>query len=815
MHSLLRRRLQQLKKQMRNNVRFIFYVFILLLLGAALAINTWDISIGEAAKAGGAAAAFRVVYPFEAWKQHAITPVVQSGFIAVCVIAIAAVLYIAVVQNRELRREKKKLIESEAKLQESETLFRTIFDQATIGISIGNNSKYIMSNSDNRPSVNPMFEKITGRTKEELKNLSWVDITCADDLAADLENFEKFKAGEIDGYDMDKRYIRPDGSEVWIHMNISPLHLDNDSDYNYLCLVEDIGKQKEIEKSLHDSERSKAVLLDNLPGMAYRCNYDRDWTMQFVSRGCFALTGYNAEALLYNKEKSFNDLIAPEYQDYLWDKWGKVLEEHTKLREEYELITASGEVKWVFEQGQGIYDENGNVIALEGLIIDITDRKEQEMKLKYISEHDILTGLHNRRYLEGILTQELNSGSGNNRALLVVNLGKFSLVNITHGYLYSEELIKDLSGKLSLMVTADCHLFHIAMDRFAFYVGNYENNTELEGLCDSIIEILDTSLSLNNIKGSVGIVEIQDYKYDADSILKFASIAAEHASETQTTGYCYFDIEMEKILLRKEAIISELTRVARDKPDGLYLEYQPIIDLKGDSIHGFEALARFRSEGLGFVSPAEFIPIAEETQLIVPIGRKIMELAFGFLKQLETEGHDGISMAFNVSAIQLLRDDFLPDLIEIINETKVKPSNLNIEITESVFSNNYQDINEKLGKIREMGINVSIDDFGTGYSSLAREGELNVSCLKIDKYFIDKLLTLEPGEMITGDIISMAHKLGHCVVAEGVEHEKQKQYLLENDCDLMQGYLYSKPLSGQAAIELLESRRDDLLKSTI
>lgn len=748
-------------------------------------------------------AVFAVDYPAESWNQQAIARTIQAGFVAVCVLAIFAVLYIAFAQNRELRREKKKLIDSESKLQESETLFRTVFDQATIGISIGNNEKYIAFSSNNRPGINPMFEKITGRTKEELISIGWVGITSPEDLPADLEKFEKFKAGEINGYDMEKRYIKPDGSKVWVHMSISPLHLENTEDCNFLCLIKDISKQKEIEKSLYDSERSKAVLLDNLPGMAYRCNYDREWTMQFVSRGCFELTGYNSESLLNNKEISFNDLISLKYQEYLWNKWVEILEARSKLKEEYEIITAYGEVKWVFEQGQGIFDENGNVIALEGLIIDITERKEQEIKLKYISEHDTLTGLHNRRYFEELLNQELDSNIENKRAVILVNLRKFSLVSITYGYLYSENLIKHLADKLSSLRTNDRNLFHISLDRFAFYVSNYKDRMELAELCDLIIEILDTSLSMNNIKGSLGIVEIEDYKCDADSILKFASIAAEHARETQTRGYCYFDREMEETILRKEAIKSELAKAGKDKQDGLYLEYQPIIDLKTDNIRGFEALARFRSEKLGLVSPVEFIPIAEETQLIVPLGRKIMRLAFGFLKRLETEGHHNITMSFNISAIQLLRDDFLPDLIEIINEIKSAPSNLNIEITESVFLNNYQDINVKLEKIKELGIKVSIDDFGTDYSSLARVRELNISCLKIDKYFIDKLLILDPQEAITGDIISMAHKLGHFVVAEGVEFEKQKQYLIEHNCDYMQGYLFSKPLSQEAAIELL------------
>jgi EAL domain-containing protein (putative c-di-GMP-specific phosphodiesterase class I) len=153
----------------------------------------------------------------------------------------------------------------------------------------------------------------------------------------------------------------------------------------------------------------------------------------------------------------------------------------------------------------------------------------------------------------------------------------------------------------------------------------------------------------------------------------------------------------------------------------------------------------------------------------------------------------------------------LTELIELVEETGVDPRNLNIEITESVFSDNYHEINEKLDKIKLMGMKIAIDDFGTGYSSLARERELNVNCLKIDKYFIDKLTRINPKDAITGDVISMAHKLGHYVVAEGVEHEMQKKYLLEHSCDMMQGYLFSKPVDKEVAIDMLKNCKKSIL----
>lgn len=235
----------------------------------------------------------------------------------------------------------------------------------------------------------------------------------------------------------------------------------------------------------------------------------------------------------------------------------------------------------------------------------------------------------------------------------------------------------------------------------------------------------------------------------------------------------------------------------------LFLLYQPILDLQANSICGFEALARLKTDELGLVSPVEFIPIAEKTKHIIPIGEEIITTAFHFLNRLQQQGYDTINVSINISAIQLMRSDFTDELLKLINDMHVSPRNITIEITESVFASDYEMINGIIIRLKNIGLHVAIDDFGTGYSSLAREKELRVDCLKIDKYFIDRLLTVEWDKAITGDIISMAHRLGHCVVAEGVEYEMQRQYLIEHGCDRIQGYLIAKPLDEDAAIELL------------
>ena len=705
----------------------------------------------------------------------------------------------------ELTKEKEKLIASEKKLQENEMLFRSVYDQAPIGIYIGHGSEYMETVLGKGPAVNPMFRSITGRTALELSGGNWMDITHPDDLAQDLSNFEKLKMGLILSYDMEKRYIRPDGSHVWVHMIVSRLYLDQLAEFSYLCIIEDITNRKAMGEALRDSERSKTVLMSNLPGMAYRGKYDPHWTVEFVSQGCHELTGYSPQYLLSHSRGCYQDLILPKYRDNLAKKREKSFKDKSRFQAEYEITTALGDIKWVLELGQGVYDESGRALYVEGLILDITDRKQQEMKLKHLSQHDPLTGLYNRIYFEEVIRYEHADYADASKALLLITLNNFGAVNITHGYVYGEALVKQVAERLTAFFAKDRQLFHITNDRFILYIRRYKDKVELEQLCTEILSALDACLSVVMVRSSIGVLELDGTYTDPDSLLKLTTIAASYATDNPASRCCFFDRQMEASIIRKELIKSELTKSAADENDAsLYLMYQPIFHAKTGEIYGFEALARFSGEASGRVSPNEFIPIAEEAQLIVPLGKRIIRLACGFLKRMEEMGVFNRIVSINISAIQLLGDDFLPDLLHTIDMTGVRAQNIALEITESVFSDNFRKINERLSMIREKGIVISIDDFGTGYSSLARENELNVNCLKLDKQFIDGLLSQDAKEIIAGDIISMAHKLGHSVVAEGVEHEKQRQYLLEFNCDYIQGYLYSYPLSEDKAIEMLK-----------
>lgn len=317
----------------------------------------------------------------------------DSGVAVTIIVVIVLLFSLLTVLTMDIYREKKKLLAVSRRLQETEELFRCIYEQSPIGIGLADSEHEITQH-------NKAYETILGRTEVELKTTSWKEYTHSDDLDKDLRLFEQFKSGEIHGYTLPKRYLRPDGSVVWVNLTIAPLSLTSSQNHTHLCLMEDITEQVLSQQNLLESERSKSVLMSNLPGMAYRCRYDRDWTMLYVSDGCFELTGYEPSKLLENREVAFNDLIDEEYKEHLWQVWGEILEKRTKLKEEYSITTASGEKRWVYEQGQGVYDTEGNVIALEGLIVDITELKEREAEVRYLSDHDVMTGCYNRLFFD-------------------------------------------------------------------------------------------------------------------------------------------------------------------------------------------------------------------------------------------------------------------------------------------------------------------------------------------------------------------------------------------------------------------------------
>lgn len=236
--------------------------------------------------------------------------------------------------------------------------------------------------------VNKAAIKSYGYSYEELCSMN------VHDIRADQANIiEQMETADKTGIFFEAIHKRKDGTYLNVEVSSRAIFMNGKRVLG--SIIRDITERKAIEEKLHESEEHNKALISNLPGIAYRCKYDRKWTMEFISDGCHKLTGYKAESLLNNKEISYMDIINEEYREYLWMKWAEILKNRDNLKEEYSITTSSGEIKWVFEQGHGMYDENGQVIALEGLIIDITDRKRKENEILYLNYHDVLTGLYN------------------------------------------------------------------------------------------------------------------------------------------------------------------------------------------------------------------------------------------------------------------------------------------------------------------------------------------------------------------------------------------------------------------------------------
>lgn len=690
-------------------------------------------------------------------------------------------------------------------------IYDAIFQQSPIGIAISFNSEAQTAEEAETFRINPMYEKITGRSKEELRRVGWASITHPDDIAENLRYYKRFLAEEIDNYAMEKRFIRPDGSIVWVHMTVTRLILGERFQYNHVSLIQDITDRKIMESALVESERGKAVLLAHLPGLAYRCLNDDNWTMKYVSEGCFNLTGYAAERLLDNKDLSFNELIAPEYRELLRREWERVFAHNLSFSYEYEIITASGKRKWVLELGEGIRNSQGEYETLEGIIIDITDRKQMENRLKYDAEHDRWTGLLNRSSLEKLLSQHKLLPPQGKRALFSINLSSIQILTTTYGFHYTQELMKRIADTLRFLCSKNRLLFITHDTRFVFYLfnGSEEAEAEIQILRDSIIALLEPMMVAERLNGGLGILEIDPAnEQDVNQLLKKLLIASEKALTIHDKGVacCVFDAAMEAEIDREEKIKQELSCIAADIDcSSFYLEYQPIFDLKTRKICGFEALARIRTEALGRVPPLEFIPIAEKAKLMTELGQNILLKAFSFLKKLEKLGEKEIQVAVNLSATQLLKPDFYESLTTLVKKMQVSPQQIGLEITESIYISSHQEVNRILKSLMDYGFQIAIDDFGTGYSSLAREQDLNINSLKIDKAFVWKLRELAPEKVILGDIISMAHKMGHCVVAEGVEDELQLNYLIEHGCDQVQGFYFAKSLSEEDALKMLRN----------
>lgn len=445
------------------------------------------------------------------------------------------------------------------------------------------------------------------------------------------------------------------------------------------------------------------------------------------------------------------------------------------------------------------------LMAVGGVILYYAYRKDRSnVKIAY---YDHLTGLPNKTYLEEYLDELAASSTRGRNAVLLLNCTNFKTLNMTYGYKYGDRILQQISQKVKTTLKDQKMFFRFNADRFVVVVEDFRSRNELLSMANKLVRIfkhpLDGGSKHEYLDVQVAVLELSADHISSDKVLKDASLALSHLKEHQHEQIILYSESMQEEILRKEAIEETLRNVISGSDTSSFkLHYQPLWDVRKKEAMGFEALARLHVTDIGPVSPVEFIELAEKNLLIYDLGKVILSEACDFVNSLMEQGYEHQIVAINISLIQLLREEFTKDVHRILLKKGVSGKNLEFEITESILAENFDLINEKLAEVKRLGISVSLDDFGTGFSSFARLRALYIDTVKVDRYFVNRIAESEE-EIITADVISMAHRIKLKVIAEGVELKEQKEYLEKHQCDVLQGFYISRPLPAEEALQFM------------
>ncbi len=677
---------------------------------------------------------------------------------------------------------------------------KTLFQQLPFGITVFQVKQTPTGAKGTISLVNPMFEEILGRSRKEIIDLGVEGCTHPNDWPHEKALLHQLVEGTVTNYSMNKRIVRGDGSVVWTHIMVVPFTLKQYNEGQFLCVLQETTEEYANVETVRAKKEIYDDLLGNLRVVAYQAHLDENLTVFFITDACYELSGYTSTELTSGEDFFYGNIMDPATHDDVINRLHKQIQEERQIRIEYEIITKSGERKWVLEIGRV---KDGDVPILEGIIIDFNRYKELELSRFFENDRIPLSGLKSRNALRWQITEDGEKELKQKSALFSINFTSLYGLVLRFDHSYVESLTKEIAKVLERF-KSDKNLVYGPFEyRFAIYVREYPDRAALEALGHQIIEEVGVLLQAKQVSWGIGIIEIDwSEALDAEQILHRVVVASDSAFKEKSPhpAIYFYDRAMSDLVQRETILLQELTEVANGiQPERLSLHYQPIVSVKTNAIHSFEALARFTSNTLGSVKPAEFIPIAEKYRLIIPLGYEIFRQALRFQKRLERAALGSLCITINVSAFQLLELDFPHVLSTLLLEEGVDPSNVVLELTEVGISSTLVRVNAILKTLQSLGMRIALDDFGVGYSSLARESELNVDFVKIDKLFADQVLKYGPERSVLGDVISMVHKMGHTTVVEGIEEADQLQYIKDQNAVLYQGYFYAKPMEEEEA----------------
>ncbi|MEQ1657330.1 MAG: EAL domain-containing protein [Hylemonella sp.] len=648
------------------------------------------------------------------------------------------------------------------------------------------------------PFINESVRSLFGLDPEEVRQdaRKMLEVIEKEDIPA---LFESMRAAFKDGatWQHEFRVHSPDGRTHWMRGNAITMR-EPDGELSSYGVMREFTQRKMAETQLQASEERFRSLTD----------LSSDWYWEIDEHFRFTnFVGYRDGKSILTQEDSLGktrwELGALNLGPDDWDAHRRVLESHLPFRDlELQRLDADGKPYWVAVSGTPIFDGKGRFCGYRGIGRDISKRKNAEDETQRLAFYDTLTGLPNRRLLMDRLSHAQVTSARNKRygALLFIDLDNFKDLNDTLGHDVGDLLLEQVALRLVSCLREGDTAARFGGDEFVVMLEDLNESdadaaSQAELVAEKIINRLNAPYELvgrqHNSSPSIGITLFCGSSLGVDELLKRADVAMYQAKAAGRNTMRFFDPGMQAAVLARAALDADL-RLGLQR-DELLLHYQPVVD-GYNKIVGYEALLRWRHPGRGMVLPGEFIGLAEQTGLILPIGQWVLRSA---CRQLvawaEQPATRKLNLAVNVSARQFRQADFVSQVQAVLDDTGVDPQYLKLELTESVLISDVEDAIRKMGALRERGVRFALDDFGTGYSSLSYLKRLPLDQLKIDQSFVRDVLTDPNDAAIVRTILALAQSMDLQAVAEGVETEGQRQFLLDSGCAVFQGYLFGRP----------------------
>lgn len=454
-----------------------------------------------------------------------------------------------------------------------------------------------------------------------------------------------------------------------------------------------------------------------------------------------------------------------------------------------------------------IQNEQGETTNYFGVFSDISIKKVVEKEMETLTFSDRLTSLPNRSSFNELFSQIISeSGSQAKHAILFIDLDRFKQVNASLGNEVGDIILVEFAKRIKQIINKDDIFARYGGDEFLLAIQDIKNQKEAAQYASEIIKSLSKPFYLDDmeiyITSSIGIGLYPQDSEDVDKLLHKADKAMYFAKQNGRNQYAFYFEELKRDSKRQLFLEAELRKGIQAKDFNIY--YQPKISLDTNEIVGVEALVRWQNDQIGVVSPGEFIPLAEDTGLIIPLSELIFEKVCLDILEWRTLGLNNLNVSINIASLHFQQDNFIERINEILMQYNCSPQQLELELTERTIMKDSESIITKLIKLKNMGFKISIDDFGTGYSSLSYLNRFPLNYLKIDRSFIQHITSLKDKQAIVESIILMSHRLQLKVIAEGVESKEQVKILKEMNCDIIQGYYYSKPVPSKGLMDFLE-----------